>query len=73
MKITTEKGTSNLNNDNYEPTEEDIQYLNELDQGYVGITKPKVIYERFKSNLITKQQALEEDGDYFPSDLQGWE
>lgn len=61
------------NGDNtYEPTEEDIQFLNELDQGYVGLTKPKVIFKKIESNLISQQQALEEDGDYLPIDMQGW-
>lgn len=57
----------------YEPTDQDIQFLNELDQGYVGISKPKVIFKRIESNLISQQEALEQDGDYMPFDLQGWE
>lgn len=55
----------------YEPTDEDIEFLNKVDQGYIGLTKPLIKREIFKSNLISKQQALEEDGDYLPTDAEG--
>lgn len=55
----------------YEPTDEDIKFLNKVDQGYVGLTKPRIKREVFKSNLINEQQALEEDGDYLPTDAEG--
>lgn len=29
----------------YQPTNEDNQYLNDLDQGYIGMNKPKIIHE----------------------------
>lgn len=54
----------------YEPTDEDIEFLNKVDQGYVGLTKPRITREVFNSNLISKQQALEEDGDYLPTDAE---
>ena len=57
--------------DNYEPTKQEIEFLNKVDQGYIGITKPKVVHTKFVSNLISKQQALEEDGDYLPIDAEG--
>ena len=31
---------------NYEPTEADIEFLNKLEQGYIGLDKPKVEFTK---------------------------
>lgn len=31
----------------YEPEESDTQFLNELDQGYIGLERPKIVREVF--------------------------
>lgn len=57
----------------YEPTEEDRECLNRIEMGYVGLSRPRINFVKEDSCLIPLQQALEEDGDYLPIDLQGWE
>lgn len=54
-------------------TDEDIEFLNQVDTGYIGLTKPKVEHAKDPGLSIPIQQALEEDGDYLPIDLQGLE
>lgn len=63
-------------NATYEPTEADIQWLNRLDAGYVGVEKPKtnlVIDSTDEDDYYLPPWELERRyGDRTPVDYQGY-
>lgn len=48
----------------YEPTKEDVDFLNQVDKGYIGLTKPKIKREQveYDRNSWRKYQASKELG-----------
>lgn len=50
----------------YEPTDEDIEFLNQVDHGYIGLRKPKV-------QLLIEDYYFEPDRMEDGSDEQGWD
>ena len=58
---------------NYEPTDEDIEFLNQIDQGYVGLQKPKIAHGTDIGMSYLERRAEEPEQDYMRLDDQGME
>lgn len=55
------------------PSDEDLEFLNKIDQGYIGLTKPKVEHHKEEPLTFPAWQLEIEDGDHLRIDEQGME
>lgn len=70
--------------DDYNPTPEDIDFLNQVDMGYVGLSNPRVVrftepYDKYldmriKASRLTgiPMDELPDEPDRTAVDFQGW-
>lgn len=57
----------------YQPTQADIDFLNKVDKGYIGIDKPVLKVTRERNDWLSPMQAEIAEGDHLRIDEQPYE